>query len=974
VTSASPVRLAPNGDIILAEDVLQRRPRVYQETPAGRRSVSGRYVIESGNRVRFRIGHYDRTLPLIIDPVISYSTLFGGSGNDAGGGIAVDSSGYAYIAGATDSSDLPAGVAGTRYAGIAPPDIFVAKITPDGTNLVYCAYIGGEGDDEARAIAVDSAGNAYVTGFTTSFGFPVTGGVLQATFAQGKQDAFVLKLAAGGNSLAYATYLGGGGGEEGRAIAIDQSGDAFVTGVTNSLNFPLTTGAYQRRFLGGGYDGFVAMIGPTGRALGYSTLLGSSGDDEPAGIAVDSQGNAYVTGYTTGSDFPTTSGAYQASLPNTTSSPFVTKLNPSGGTLVYSTFLGGGVADQGKAITLDSGGEAYIAGSTNSPDFPATDGAYKASLSGSSDAFVAKLNAAGNDLAFATYLGGSGADGATAIDLDLLGNIYIAGDTSSPDLPATPSLQAAPGGGRDGFVAKLDATGGKLIFASYLGGSQDEHVAGIAVDPVSNAYVLGTTLSPDFHTTPGALRANVAAEDSFVVKVQDVLLPLLQADHSSLTFTYDVIAPAPGPQAIQISSNSDAISFSATTTGGSWLVVTPATGTTPGPLSVSINPANLAAATYKGTVVVTSLTAANSPLTIPVTFTLTRGGGSPGGGPAVQPSTIIAGSTDTTVIVSGSNFVRGATVLVNGTPVATTYLSSWALSAVIPASYLASPGTLTLTVKNAGPLATAGTYTVTVILPTPLVTSVVNAASSLPGPVAGGEVVVIRGSLIGPVGGLAPNNVTSYGTNLGGSQVFFGKVAAPLLFTSDGEITAVVPYELTGGTTQLTVQYNGGTSAPLALAVAPAAPGLFTWDGSGVGEAAAMNADGNTNGIYNPALAGSLVTFTATGGGATSPASVDGSFNSAVAPPSLLLPVTMQIGNESATIVSVVPAPGVVSGILQIQASVPSDLSGTVPVMLWIGGIPAQSGVTLEVWQPVLPPVDAMRHPALPAAVRGPRQ
>jgi uncharacterized protein (TIGR03437 family) len=367
------------------------------------------------------------------------------------------------------------------------------------------------------------------------------------------------------------------------------------------------------------------------------------------------------------------------------------------------------------------------------------------------------------------------------------------------------------------------------------------------------------------------------------------------------------------------------------------------------------------------------LTAANSPLTIPVTFTLTRGGGPPGGGPGVQPSTIIAGSADTTVIVSGSNFVRGATVLVNGTPVVTTYLSSSALSAVIPASYLASPGTLTLTVKNAGPLATAATYTVTVVLPTPLVTSVVNAASSLSGPVAGGEVVVIRGSLIGPVGGLAPNNVTSYGTNLGGSQVFFGKVAAPLLFTSDGEIIAVVPYELTGGTTQLTVQYNGGTSVPLALAVAPAAPGLFTWDGSGVGEAAAMNADGSTNEIHNPALAGSLVTFTATGGGATSPASVDGSINSSIAP-SLLLPVTMQIGNESATIVSVAPAPGLVSGILQIQASVPSDLSGTVPVMLWIGGIPAQSGVTLEVQQPVLPPADAMRHPALPAAVRGPRQ
>ena len=631
VNSAERVRLTPDGDLLLGSGILQHKPRIYQETAAGRRAIDGSYALDSGNRVRFRIGKYDRALPLIIDPVISYSTLFGGSGNDAAGGIAVDSTGYAYITGVTDSSDLPAGVAGSRFIG-TPPDVFVAKIKPDGTDLVYCTYLGGEADDEGRAIAVDTAGNAYITGVTFSTAFPATGGTVQSNYGLGKGDAFVAKISPTG-ALVYATYLGGVGADEGRGIAVDASGDAYVTGITSSGNFPVSLAAYQSRYQGGAHDGFAVKLGPAGTALAYSTFLGSSGDDQPAAIAVDPAGNAYITGSTDGDDYPTTTAAYQSTASNPVSVSFVTKLNPTGGA-AYSTYLGGDISDAAKGIAVDFAGNAYIAGVTSSDNYPTTSGALKVALSGPSDAFVTKLNAAGNDLVYSTFLGGSDADTATAIDIDLVGNAYVAGDTRSADFPASQSLQAARGGGMDGFVVKLDPKGATLVYASYIGGALDEHVSAVAVDPASSAYVTGTTLSNNFPVTPGALRASLAQQDSFVVKVHDVDLPLLISDTASLSFAYDALGALPPAQTVQITGSTGPVTISALSDGATWLVVAPATGTTPATVTVSVNPARLALGTYNANVVISAAGAANSPLSIPVQFNMTRGGlpGNPPGG------------------------------------------------------------------------------------------------------------------------------------------------------------------------------------------------------------------------------------------------------------------------------------------------------------------------------------------------------
>ena len=936
IHSDSPVRLTAAGDLQLSARITQHQPRIFQETAAGRKEVAGRYVLASGNRVRFRIGKYDPGLPLIVDPVISYATLVGGGGDDRAAAIAVDSAGSAYIAGSTDSSDLPAGVAGSKFAG-APPDIFVAKLTPDGTGLVYCTYLGGEAADEARAIAVDAAGNAYITGSTASKAFPATGGAFQAAYSGGHTDAFAAKLSPGG-ALLYATYFGGGGDEEGRGIAADADGNAYITGVTTSaLVFPLSATPFQARYQGGVHDGFAARLNSIGTTLIYSTLLGSEGDDQPAAVAVDGAGNAYITGSTDGAGYPATAGAYQPSAPNPVSSAFVTKLNASG-TPVYSTYLGGDIADAGKGIAVDAQGSAYVSGVTSSDNFPVTEGALQSALSGPSDAFAAKLNAAGSALSYSTLLGGAGDDAAAAIAIDLVGNAYVAGAT-----------QDARTDGTDGFVAKLDPAGAKLVYQFHLGGSQDDRATAIAVDPVSNAYVAGTTLSRDFPTTAGALRTNLAGVDSFVVKVQDVLLPLLSVDHASLSFSFDTLLGPPGAQTLQVAGTNGAVKFTAAAVGGSWLAASPADSVTPGSISVSVNPDRLAVGTYTGSIILTAPGVANSPLTVPVKLAVSRGQFAPPGY-GLAPDTIEAGSGDTRIVIFGSDFSVNATVNVNGAAVQTVWVDAGTLNAVIPAALLASPGTLSITVANPAALTPALVISVVEIVPSVTADGVVNAASFLKGPVAPGEVILIRGDHLGPQEPVqAAGDGVSYPATLAGTRVLFDNVAAPLLYTSAKQAIAVVPFEIAPPqSTQMSVQFNGRPSNPLTLLTAPAAPGIFTLNTTGVGQITASNEDGSTNHAGNRAAPGTVVTFSATGSGQTDPAGVDGAILSPPLP-ALTLPVTVQMGGEECEVVSAGPMPGVVAGFLQITARVPEGVSGTVPVVLAVGGVASQPGATIEV-------------------------
>jgi beta-propeller repeat-containing protein len=369
--------------------------------------------------VGFAVAAYDSTKPLIIDPVLVYSTYLGGSGSDTGGGIAVDAAGNVYVTGFTTSPDFPTTL---PPSSSSPSDVFVAKLNPTGSALLSFVYLGGSGSDGGSSIAMDAAGNAYVTGTTESLDFPITPGAFLQTcridYNNLCRDAFVAKLSPQGSTLVYSTYLGGSHFDYGYSIAIDTSGNAYVTGTTDSVDFPTTLGVFKPtcppNSLGLCMDAFIVKLNSTGTTLLYSTYLGGSNYEEGTGIAIDAAGNAYVTGTTTSLDFPTTIGAFQSACSTDAlgncADAFVTKLNPAASTLVYSTFLGGRNFEAGTDIAVDSVANVYVTGNTRSMNFPTTTGVLQLTcqpdkLGFCSDAFISKLNPAGSALVYSSFLG-----------------------------------------------------------------------------------------------------------------------------------------------------------------------------------------------------------------------------------------------------------------------------------------------------------------------------------------------------------------------------------------------------------------------------------------------------------------------------------------------------------------------------------------------------------------------------------------
>ena len=457
------IALDGTGDLTLrmpGGDVRLRRPVAYQEDADGQqRPVSAAFVVASDAadawHVGFQVGTYDRSRPLVIDPVLSYSTYLGGAGVDAGMAIAVRS-GEAYVTGYTDSLNFPS--AGGPQPNQPGRDAFVARLNATGSGLVYATYLGGDLDDAGLGIAVDSAGPAYITGWTESTDFPTTSSPYQTD--QGVRDAFVTTLNAAGSALLYSTYLGGTGSDEGHAIAVDSTGNAYVTGSTTSSAFPTTANGRQKT-LSGSQDAFVAKLNTNtsgSASLVYSTYFGGTGVDAGFGIAVDTTNLVYVTGSTTSTapSFivkipyqPTNGGGQDA---------FIAKFDPSqsgaNATLLYSSFLGGAGDEAGLGIAVDEEGQAYVTGSTTSGTFPTLRAAYS-SLSGTKDAFVAKFDPAqvgAPSLRYSTYLGGGGDDEGYGVALDATGSAYVVGLTHSADFPgAVGSL----GGPQDAFVAKL---------------------------------------------------------------------------------------------------------------------------------------------------------------------------------------------------------------------------------------------------------------------------------------------------------------------------------------------------------------------------------------------------------------------------------------------------------------------------------------------------------------------------------------
>jgi hypothetical protein len=530
---AKELRLVADGDLVVtaANGTLAfHKPLVYQVVDGHRLAVAGDFALLAKNTVGFRLGSYDHSKALVIDPVLAYSTYLGGSGQDSATAIAVDATGNAYVTGLTTSIDFPVTQGAfqtTNKAGAnSSSNAFVTKLNPTGTAQLYSTYLGGSGrldgvGEIGTAIAVDSTGNVYVAGQTFSPDFPVTQGAFQTTNrARGDAtcNAFVTKLNPTGTGLLYSTYLGGSGntnyfGDSASRLVVDSSGDAYVTGSAGSPDFPVTQGAFQttnHAATNENTNAFVTELNPTGTAQLYSTYLGGSGTDRAGdmgnAIAVDTAGDTYVTGLTSSSDFPVTQGAFQTTnkaAANTSSNAFVTELNPTGTAQLYSTYLGGSgrvdaVGDKGTAIAVDTDGNVYVGGYTYSADFPVTQGAFqttnKCAANKCSNAFVSKLNPTGTAQLFSTFLGGSGGtvivelpvpymtgELANALAIDSSGNVYVAGSTASVDFPVTqgayqtanhdqPGCVVACIGGYNAFITELNSTGSMLLYSTYLGG------------------------------------------------------------------------------------------------------------------------------------------------------------------------------------------------------------------------------------------------------------------------------------------------------------------------------------------------------------------------------------------------------------------------------------------------------------------------------------------------------------------------
>ena len=801
-TGASHMRGTSEGDLefkVGSTTVRWKKPVLYQKMATGRkRPVEGRYRMDADGAIGFETGRYDVSLPLVIDPPIAFATYHGRGGADSAARVAVDAAGNAYYTGGTNDLVFPftAGAVAGNSSTAASGDVIVTKASADGKTILYTTHLGGVGTDIGLGIAVDASGNILVAGGTQGFDFPVTRQV--QTTPPGKDSrsqCFVLKLNAAGNSLLYSTLLGGSTGDICTSIGLDSAGNSYVAGTTASRDFPTKNGFQSNPRIGNtpttSLDGFVAKLSPDGSNILYSTFFGGNGNDAALGIAVDPAGNAYVTGGTTSENFGIAAGAFQNTFGGLgtqnnsqfdSGDAFVLKLSPTG-ERVYSTYLGGSKDDLGIGIAIDAQGNAYVGGSTLSPNFP---------LQG----------------AFQTAYGGSGGE-----------PNYFSGD---------------------GFIAKLNPTGTALLYSSYLGGKGDDRVAGVAVDPAGNAYIAGNTLSDNFRVTADAAQKTPQGQSKAYFRTGDAF--------------FAQIGPAGA------------------------LVYSSFLGGTGSDFATGV------AIDASGGILVVGGTDSSD-------FPTTTG--------AAQP---VFGGADKAFLPAGDAF-------------------------------LVRYGTL----------------------PSVSISAVQNAASYSSGSVSPGEIVVLRGVSIGPkeLVGLQLNTNGTVATTVSTTRILFDDVPAPIVYVSAAQSAVVVPYSVaTRASTNVVVEFNGNRSAPVAVPVTAAVPGLFSADSSGIGQAALFNQDNSYNSPQNPAAKGSIIQLYGTGEGQTNPPGVEGRLNAAVFPKPVL-PVAVVIGGtriEAAALPYYGAAPQAISGLFQVNVTIPpGTASGSVPVQLIVGTATSQAGLTISV-------------------------
>jgi uncharacterized protein (TIGR03437 family) len=856
-----PVHIDSNGDLLVA-GMRQKRPKVYQNGG----EIACEYLVRGENQIQLALAKYGHSRPLTIDPILVYSTFLGGQGYKYGSSIAVDASGSAYITGQARAPIQPGldpfqQPVGLNYSA------YVIKLSPAGNALVYYVFIGDQFEN-GYSIALDPTGAAWITGETRSFNFP-TKNPIQPTYGGGFNDAFVTKVSPDGRSLLFSSYLGSPSDDVGYSIAVDPSANAYVS-VQTTGSLPTSTNAFQTS-AASGFHPYVIKLSPAGGFI-WGTYVSGSIYDGARGIAVDSSGHAFLVGFTASDDFPTTEHAFQRTRPmpgTLIGSAFVSKLDTDGSRLVYSTFLGGHSSAGADYIAIDANSNAYVGGNVSGPDFPVKNAIQTTFAGGDNDGFLAQLTPGGDGLVFSTFLGGSNAEyGCCKVAIGPDGAIYAAGRTTSPAAGTITSGQ--------GFFAQFKP-GGSLAFSSFLGGSTDDWVAGLAVDSSGAMYMTGYTWSTDFPILNAYQKTKGGAQDIFVTKVALDAPSQLQFNVAPgvLPFRFVIGAAVPPVQTISVTSGNSGQSYTAAA-DAAWLTLSPSSGTTPATITVSVNPVGLKAGPYTGTIRINPQTVVQVNLTVlnpPPVVT------------SVSPSAIPPGSDNTTITITGSGFVNGAVVQfsVGSNPLPTTFIDSGTLQALVYKGLAAAAATYTLVVVNPQS-APSQPFQVVIGTPVPVFTvaSVVNAASFAGGPVAPGEIVSI------------------FGTNLKRNVTFDGAPATSV-FSSTTQVNVTVPYSASGTATVLQM----GTSS-VQLPVAPSAPGIF---------AAASAGDG-------------IVVLYATGCGALTNDDL----------PRCALPISVTVNGEAAQVLYASIAPGLVQGANQINFQLPDDItSGPLTIILTAG-------------------------------------
>lgn len=946
---ASRMRIDPkNGSLRLTTasgELALRKPRVFQ----GRTEIACSYHARSEASVRFALARYRRDRPLVIDPVIEFSTYLGGNAFDSAGDIKVDAQGNVFLAGSSRAAVGPILDPFQQTAGFSQ-DGFVIKFAPGGSRILYYAFVGGDFDDVVYALDIDQSGNAYIAGETQSLNFPVKQ-PLQPSMGGGFNDGFISKLSADGKNLVYSTYLGGSLGDYIEDIVVDSAGNLVAGSMTFSFDFPTTAGAYQTRHSAGA-DGFVSKLSASGTTLMWSTYLGGTGLDIVRGLALDGAGNVVAGGSTSSRDFPVANG-YRTE-PKASFEVFVAKLSSGGGNLLWSTYLGGGVLHD---LVVDRLGSVYASGTTQGQGFEAKSAAQSTYGGGQADLFALKLSGDGKQVLYSTFIGGEDLDfqnGGLAVDSS--GCAYVTGWTASRDFPQRNSLHSFRGAERgfrfDAFISRLSPDGSQFVYSTLFGGNGEERGGAIAVDGAGAVYMAGFTASTDLPLkNPLQSEYRGGTSDLMILKLAPEPLPPqrspLTASTSVVSFTSIIGGSRPSPQPIMLTAQ--APTDFRVEAEPAWLSAAPAAARTPITLAVSVDPAGLNPGVHAGTLTLATNDGGRFPIQVSVRVM----------SPAPQivslsPANIPIGSDETEVTLVGSGFRSGAVVRINGTSAQTKFVNNTTLQFTLFRSFLAQPGAYPITAANPDS-AESSALVLEIGAGAPRIATggLVSAASFHGAAISPGEIITIFGDNLGPAE-LAGGKLDTAGrlaTMLAGTRVLFDGTPAPIVYASKSQTSVVAPYVLQGQSlARVQVEWEGKFSAVEQVAVTAASPAIFTANASGSGQAAALNQDGTLNSPMNAAPKDSVIVLYGTGFGQLNPNASDGQLS--IPPFGVpILPVSVLIGGVEAKVLYVGAAPGLVAGAIQINAVIPQQTAGgpLTAVSVVVGGVRSRSDVTSAV-------------------------